>query len=235
MEQPIPNSKNNSENNKMPKWAAAIIALLSLLVVVQFIALTMHYMAKKEPAPVTAMQQSPFDMISPHASPAGTQDRMAHHPFTKSQAFTDDPFFDDAFSSMSRLSQHMNRLFAGMADSAFSQLGSMGSFMPDVDIEETPESYVVKSDLPGLEKDKINIHVQGNLLTLQGVRQSERESKNDGNGFYAQERSYGSFARTINLPGPVDENGIKAAYDNGVLTVTLPKKNGAATSKITVE
>ena len=61
------------------------------------------------------------------------------------------------------------------------------------------------------------------MLTLQGVRETGSETRDEKRGFYSQERSYGSFSRTITLPGPVDEGNIKADYENGVLTVTLPK------------
>ena len=82
---------------------------------------------------------------------------------------------------------------------------------------------IVRSDLPGLEKDKISVTVENNVLTVQGMRQTSSEADDKNRGFYSQERSYGSFSRSFNLPGPVDDSQINADYKNGVLTITLPK------------
>lgn len=97
--------------------------------------------------------------------------------------------------------------------------------------EEKNSFYILRVDLPGLDKDKINITVRGTLLTVQGVRASESESQDDEQGFYAKESSYGSFSRTLTLPGPVAEGRIDAKYENGVLTITLPKVEGGKTTK----
>ncbi|MBU9889794.1 MAG: Hsp20/alpha crystallin family protein, partial [Candidatus Omnitrophica bacterium] len=94
-------------------------------------------------------------------------------------------------------------------------------------LEETADAYILRSDLPGLDKDKIGVTVRDNIVTLKGVRETSAESQDEKKGFYSQERSYGSFSRSLNLPGPVDESNISATYKNGVLTVTLPKLVGA--------
>jgi len=99
-------------------------------------------------------------------------------------------------------------------------------FTPAVDLEETKDAYIVKSDLPGLDKDKINLTVRESVLTIEGVRETTNKEADQKNGYYAQERSYGSFARSLSLPGPVDETKIVAEYKNGVLIVTLPKAPG---------
>ncbi|HTL47556.1 MAG TPA: Hsp20/alpha crystallin family protein [Verrucomicrobiae bacterium] len=128
----------------------------------------------------------------------------------------------------------MNRLFTNLLSNFAAPLSSMMAspaaadfdFMPTADMEEKDNLYIVKVDLPGLDKDQINITVRDGLLTIEGVRKSESESKDDKTGFYSQERSYGSFSRSLPLPGPVDDAGIKADYANGVLTIQLPKKPG---------
>ena len=78
--------------------------------------------------------------------------------------------------------------------------------------------------------------MRDNLLTIQGVRKTETQTEDEQGGFYAQERSYGSFSRTITLPGPVDENAIQAEYQNGVLTIQMPKAQGEKeTQKVPIQ
>ncbi len=129
----------------------------------------------------------------------------------------------------------MSRRMAGLMQHAFmfgsplfqNMPQSTGfDFTPAVDLEETKDAYIVKSDLPGLEKDKINLTVKENVLTIEGVREVLDQKKDEKSGYYAQERSYGSFSRSLSLPGPVDEAKIVATYANGVLTIKLPKVPG---------
>jgi len=143
------------------------------------------------------------------------------------QAFaTDDPWeaFDQMSQRMNNLMQHAfmfgSPLFQSMPQ------GTGFDFTPAVDLEETKDAYIVKSDLPGLEKDKINLTVRENVLTIEGMRQIANETQDQKSGYYAQERSYGSFARSLSLPGPVDESKIVAEYKNGVLIIKLPKVPG---------
>lgn len=144
-----------------------------------------------------------------------------------SSGWDSDPF--EEFDAMSRRMSNMMRqafLMTGplmnQAVTGMSQIAN-SDFMPAIDLQETDKAYVVRGDLPGLDKDKIDITVQNNMLTLQGVRETGSETNDPHQGFYAHERSYGSFSRTLSLPGPVDENQISAEYKNGVLTITLPK------------
>ena len=141
----------------------------------------------------------------------------------------------DPFSAMEEMQNHMNRLFnsalrhgPSIADSLSSFQNSLlgdFDFSPAIDIQETKDAYILRGDLPGLQKDKIDVVVKGDILTLKGIRESGRETKDDSNGYFTQERSYGSFMRTVTLPGHVDETKVKANYENGVLTITLPKLN----------
>jgi HSP20 family protein len=246
----------NNEQNKMPKWALALIILLVVLFFMQS-GIILYQIFHKEDAykhrkTATHVTQLPAGSFAGHASPvsrhrgAVTRQSPAQNPFyqapqaqTQSTAFEDpfaamrqDPFFDDAFFSLGRLTQQMSQLFENMGG-----VGPMdSSFMPAVDMEETKNAYIVRSDIPGLDKDKIDVSVHGNLLTLRGVRETGSEHKDDRSGYYSQERSYGSFSRSMMLPGPVDESKITADYKNGVLTVTLPKSEATKQeSKIPVQ
>ena len=94
--------------------------------------------------------------------------------------------------------------------------------MPKVDMAETAEEFVVKADLPGLEEKDLKVTLDGDLLTIRGTRSEEKEDKR--RDYHLMERSYGEFHRTIQLPAGVDRDKVKAAFKNGVLNVTLPKR-----------
>jgi HSP20 family protein len=148
----------------------------------------------------------------------------------------EEPFGSDPLQELEKLRTRMNRLFntaltygPPLAHSLSG--GAFSDFIPAIDLEETDKAYIVRGDLPGLEKDKINVTVRGNLVTIQGIRQTQSEKQDEQGGFYAQERSYGSFARTLTLPGPVDESRVLAEYRDGVLTITLPKLGETKTTQ----
>ncbi len=118
------------------------------------------------------------------------------------------------------------------------EVGMMNEFdfFPATDLRDTEDAYIISLDLPGLERDLIQVKVQGQTVTIRGERQREETLTDPDDGFYSQERQYGTFSRMIPLPGPVIDTQVSAKYDNGVLTVTLPKdKTAASVKKIAVE
>jgi len=104
---------------------------------------------------------------------------------------------------------------------------------PSVDIYETENELVLKADLPDIDPKAVGIQLENGTLTLKGERKFEEEK--NGRGFHRIERSYGSFVRAFSLPETVDGEKVKADYKNGVLTVTLPKKEVAKPRTINVE
>jgi HSP20 family protein len=98
---------------------------------------------------------------------------------------------------------------------------AFGAFSPRVDVSETDKEIKVSAELPGLDENDIEVSLARNLLTISGEKQEEAEDK--GKNFYRMERSYGSFRRTIPLMVEVEADKIKAKFQKGVLTVTLPK------------
>ena len=104
---------------------------------------------------------------------------------------------------------------------------------PAVDIAETENELILKADIPEVELKDIDIRVENGTLTLKGERKFESEK--NGKGYHRIERSYGSFVRAFALPETVDTDMVKAAFKNGVLTVTLPKKEVAKPKTIHVE
>ncbi|KAL7750339.1 hypothetical protein RI367_004111 [Sorochytrium milnesiophthora] len=104
--------------------------------------------------------------------------------------------------------------------SLFRQLGQFNRFR--LDVTETEKEFTVHADLPGIPKENVNITIDDDLLTISAERKDDREQKDAER--HIVERSYGKFQRTLRLPHNVDQENAKAAFDNGVLTLTLGKK-----------
>jgi len=96
---------------------------------------------------------------------------------------------------------------------------------PAVDLYEEKDDIVVKAELPGMEKDNIEVNLSDNRLTIKGEKKQEEEVKKEG--YYRSERSYGSFVRTLELPREVQTDKVKAAFKNGILEIRLPKTEEA--------
>ena len=110
--------------------------------------------------------------------------------------------------------------------------GRASRFSPAVDIQETEEGFVLKADLPGLDKDDIEVKIENDVLTLSGKRGGSSEEKS--NGYVSRERYAGSFTRTFKLGPKVARGDIEASYKDGVLTLVLPKAEEAKPLQITV-
>ena len=104
---------------------------------------------------------------------------------------------------------------------------------PAVDVFETENELVLKADVPEVDMKDVNIEVENHTLTIKGQRKFENEKKQKG--YHRIERSYGSFARYFTLPDTVDTEKVTADYKNGVLSVTLPKKEVAKPKSVKIE
>jgi len=103
-----------------------------------------------------------------------------------------------------------------------------------VDLTESADSFIVKADLPGMGKDKINIVLEnGRNLTISGIREASQEKSSPG--FVKQERMRGEFKRTLELPGEGLNTGIKATYKDGVLEIIIPKKKVSKEDKVHIK
>jgi HSP20 family protein len=104
----------------------------------------------------------------------------------------------------------------------FSKLTSeFRGLVPAVDMIDEEKAYRVTAELPGLSEKDIEITVDGNLLTIKGEKKEEREQKEKG--YFLSERHFGSVERSLRLPDGIDDGRVEAKFENGVLTVTLPK------------
>jgi HSP20 family protein len=109
---------------------------------------------------------------------------------------------------------------------------STRAWAPAVDILETPEAYEVKAELPGIPKEDVHISVENNILTLKGERKFEKDESKEN--YHRIERTYGAFARSFNLPTRVDHDRVQARFDNGVLTISVPKAAEAKPKRIEI-
>jgi len=105
-------------------------------------------------------------------------------------------------------------------------------FVPRFDVKEIKDAYVIKADLPGLRDEDVDVSLSGNLLTISGKRQEEH--REEGESYYAMERSSGTFARSFTMPDGVDGTSVTADLKNGVLTVQIPKKPEAQPKRIAI-
>ena len=110
--------------------------------------------------------------------------------------------------------------------------GDYGLFAPSFDVKENKDGYVFRADLPGVREDDLEIALTGNHLTISGKREQEKHEQ--GDTYYASERSYGSFSRAFTLPDGTDGENVKAELKNGVLQVVVPKKPEVQPRKITI-
>lgn len=107
-----------------------------------------------------------------------------------------------------------------------SSLISTSEFIPKIDLQEKDNAYLVTVEVPGMTEKDININLDENVLTLEGEKRAE--TKEEGKDFRRSEIKYGKFYRQIPLRGEVDDNKVEAIYKNGVLKITLGKKEGAS-------
>lgn len=106
-------------------------------------------------------------------------------------------------------------------------------WLPPTEVRETEDSYLVEMDIPGVAKEDLDISVEDNVLTVKGERKQAQE---DTSGrYHRRERAYGTFTRSFRLPDAVDGGKVEAQYKNGVLAVTLPKREEAKPRQIEVK
>ena len=142
--------------------------------------------------------------------------------------------FDD-FVSPQPLRRRMASLFEPLVGATRSLLGRGGEtmFMPNIELTERDDSYVLRADLPGVREQDVNVNLDDdNVLTISGERRRE-EAKRE-RGYEYTEREYGSFTRSVQLPRGADASKIEADFRNGVLEVHVPKGEGARARHIPI-
>lgn len=137
--------------------------------------------------------------------------------------------FATEFVNMQR---EIDRMFDHFRGGVFEE-GSSAGVVPAVDIVERETDFLVKIELPGVNKEDVKITVQNDVLTIKGEKKLEMEKK--GDTYRRVERSYGIFQRSFPLPASVKADRIEATYENGVLNVVLPKAEEAKPKEIEVK
>lgn len=129
------------------------------------------------------------------------------------------------------LHREMNKLFSDVWGATVS-----GSWMPALDVRESREAVGIKVELPGIDPEKVEISVTGDLLEIRGEKSVERESgdENDEVRWHRFERRSGKFVRAFQLPADVDSNAVEAESRNGLLTIRLPKREDAKARKVEI-
>lgn len=138
----------------------------------------------------------------------------------------------DPFRELRNLQDEMTRLFVGVAPRGNGEQMAHGAWMPSVDIYEDQNRLVLEADLPGLSRDDFELSVENNVITLKGERKFEK--KVEGDNYHRVERSYGSFSRSFTLPQTVTAEGATADFENGILRVSLPKREETKARKIEI-
>jgi HSP20 family protein len=139
----------------------------------------------------------------------------------------------EPFRDMLSAQRDFDRLFRGTFGSAMGDgEASTRTWAPPVDIYENGDNLVLKAELPGINPDGVEIRVEDNTLYLKGERKFDKEVKEQN--YHRVERAYGTFTRTFSLPNSIDSDKVAANYHDGVLTLTLPKKEEAKPKTIKI-
>ncbi len=125
-------------------------------------------------------------------------------------------FFDDPFFRIARMDEDAN----------------LGQWNPAVDLYEKDDHFVIKAELPGVDKNDIKVDLKDRVLTLSGERTYDNEVKEEN--YYRKERSYGKFQRAFTLPADVDSDKITAEFKDGVLRVEVPKPEEKKAKQVTI-
>src|ERR687890_1778094 len=140
----------------------------------------------------------------------------------------------DPFRDLRSLQDEVNRLFSTNISRNFGDEGiARGAWNPSVDIFENKDQIVLEAELPGMNREDFDLSFENNVITLRGERRFEK--KDDGDNYHRVERAYGAFTRSFTLPQTVSSENAAAEYKNGVLRVTLRKREEVKARRIEVK
>jgi HSP20 family protein len=139
----------------------------------------------------------------------------------------------DPFADMTHLREQVNRLFEQSMPQTGRESTSAQTWSPAVDIFETSDAIGLRVDVAGIAPDDIDIQMAGDTLTIKGERKLEKKAQ--GTQYIRLERTYGAFQRSFTLGVAVNEAGVRATYRDGVLEITLPKKDDVKPKQVKIE
>lgn len=135
----------------------------------------------------------------------------------------------DPLDELATIRNRMDRLFTRFGE-GYEEPALAGNWMPSADVYETKDAMILKVEVPGMTEKDLDVELENNILTISGERKFEE--KTEEKGFQRFERKYGKFVRSFTLPVNVDSEKIAANYANGVLELTIPKREEAKPKKI---
>ncbi len=140
----------------------------------------------------------------------------------------------DPFRDLRSLQDEVNRLFSTNLSRVFGDENiARGAWTPSVDIYENKDQIVLEAELPGMSREEFEVTVENNVLTLRGERRFEKHDESDN--YHRVERAYGTFTRSFTLPQTVSPEQATAEYRNGVLRVTLAKRQEVKARRIEIK
>lgn len=139
----------------------------------------------------------------------------------------------EPFEGFASLRQDVDRLLEGFFERSSRALRHFGSGDPAVEVADTPDTVIVRAQVPGVSKDNLQVNITDDSLTLQGeVKEEEHKA---GKNYYQQEFRYGAFSRTIVLPALVQADKATAQLKDGVLEITMPKGGQAKAREVPIQ
>ncbi len=139
----------------------------------------------------------------------------------------------DPLKDLVSIQERVNKLFEDIADKGEYESVTRRTWSPSVDIYESDNEFVVKAELPEVNKDDLEIKVEENVITISGERKFQKDVNT--NNFHRVERKYGHFKRSFRLPSSIDQESIKADLTDGILKIVLHKKGETESKRIEVE
>ena len=137
------------------------------------------------------------------------------------------------FGGLGSLRKEMEGLWDKFFNETQLTVGGTDMWMPALDISENKDAFVVKVELPGITEKDVNVSISGDMLTIKGEKKKEKEEKEEH--YHRVEISSGSFQRSFQLPSSVKADKIEAAFDKGILRITLPKMDEAKKKDIKIQ
>lgn len=133
------------------------------------------------------------------------------------------------------MQDEMNRVFDDLwrRGPRSGSLSPTGAWWPSIDVKETQNEFRIVAELPGLKRDDVKISLTDNVLTLRGEKKSEQDRGEEN--WHQVERAYGVFERSFQLTCPVDASKVKAKFEDGVLTISMPKSEESRPREISIE
>jgi len=139
----------------------------------------------------------------------------------------------EPWSMLNQIRREMDRMLESTGEGEESSAIATSDWIPAVDIKETNDAFILHADIPGVDPKDVDVHMENGILTIKGERESEKKEEREG--YKRVERQYGSFYRRFSLPDTADAEKISAKSKNGVVEITIPKKEAVQPRKISVE